>query len=527
MKKGFVFFKNNSITTKIISVTIFLVVIMAMALVVPFGILSYRNEMKMLEDLEELLYKDYDKEIKHQVETAYDLLEGVYAKYTDGDLTEEEAMSLAADLVRGLSYDSSGYFWIDTKEGTNVVLLGSDTEGKSRYNLKDAKGKLFIQEIIKAAVAGGGFTEYWFPKKGSDVAMPKRSYSMYFEPFNWVLGTGNYIDDIIARVEAEREQEMASLRQLILLMLVITVAVIALATIGAIVFGRSFSKPIILLSKETEKLSEGNLDITIVKNRNDEIGILQGALQFTVDKLKEVIGEVRDGAGNVASASGQMSKTAEYISQGASSQSASTEEISSSVEEMVASIQSNTENADVTEEISLNSEKSVFSLNSTLKENLDSMTEIKAKTNIINDIASQTNILALNAAVEAARAGEYGRGFAVVAAEVRKLSDYTQIAANEIDRLTGLSFNSAEQAWKNMEALLPQIKNTVERVREISVSSKEQDAGAGQINNAVQELVGVTSQNAASSEELASSSEELYRQAEQLKEIINFFKFKE
>ncbi len=519
-------FRFRTITGQIITVNLLLVIVMALAIAVPWGILSYNAEMKRLSALEVLLKKDYDKTIKSEVETAYSLVKGVYKKYTEGQYDLNEAKLLAADVVRDLSYGESGYFWIDTRDGTNVVLLGSATEGTNRFNIKDTKGNYLIQNIIKAAVDGGGYSEYWFPKKGETEALPKRSYSMYFEPFDWVIGTGNYIDDIAKRVELEKEIEIEALQDLLWLMFGITFGVLVLAILGAILFGRSFSKPLKLLSAKTEQLASGDLNVKIVQNRHDEIGILQSSLIETIDKLKNVITEVIDGSSNVSSASSQMSKTAEHIAQGASTQSASTEEISSSVEEMVANIQSNSENARVTEQISVNTETSMNRLQETLKHNLDSMKEIKEKTNIINDIATQTNLLALNAAVEAARAGEYGRGFAVVAAEVRKLSDYTQKAASAIEGLTSVSLQTAEDSWGNLEQLLPEIKNTVERVREIASSSKEQDIGAGQINNAVQELVNVTSQNAASSEELASSSEELSRQSDQLKETISFFKLK-
>ncbi len=517
-------FKFKTITGQIIFVNLLLVVVMALAIAIPWGVLSYNAEMKRLEALEEILKTDYDKQIRSEVETAYSLVESVYKKYEVGELSMDEASLLAADVVRELSYGESGYFWIDTKDGTNVVLLGGDAEGKNRYNLQDTKGNYLIQNIIKVAIEGGGYTEYWFPKKGETEALPKRSYSMYFKPFDWVIGTGNYIDDITLRINKEKEIEIGELQALLTLMFIITIGVLVLAGLGAVIFGRSFSRPLIVLSKKTEKLASGDLNVDFTKNRNDEIGTLQASLIATVEKLQSVITEVIDGSSNVSSASSQMSKTAEHMAQGASTQSASTEEISSSVEEMVANIQSNTENARVTEEISVNTESSMNKLQKTLKENLDSMTEIKAKTNVINEIATQTNLLALNAAVEAARAGEYGRGFAVVATEVRKLSDYTQKAASAIDGLTALSLKTAEESWANLEELLPEIKNTVERVREISSSSKEQDIGAGQINNAVQELVNVTSQNAASSEELASSSEELSRQSDQLKDTISFFK---
>ncbi|MCW3789066.1 methyl-accepting chemotaxis protein [Marinilabiliaceae bacterium AAT] len=517
-------FRFRTITGQIITVNMLLLIVMALAITVPWGVLSYNAEMKRLDALEEILKSDYDKQIKSEVETAYSLIEGVYKKYEEGEFTLDQAKKLAADVVRELSYGESGYFWIDTQDGTNVVLLGSATEGTNRLNLKDEKDNYLIKNIIKVAVEGGGYTEYWFPKKGETEALPKRSYSMYFKPWDWIVGTGNYIDDIASRVNKEREVEISELQSLLWLMLIISIGVLALAILGTVVFGRSFSRPLVALAKKTERLASGDLDLAIDKNRDDEIGTLQASLITTLQKLREVITEVIDGSSNVSSASSQMSKTAEHIAQGASTQSASTEEISSSVEEMVANIQSNTENARITEEISVDSESSMNKLQETLKENLEAMKEIKEKTNIINEIATQTNLLALNAAVEAARAGEYGRGFAVVATEVRKLSDYTQKAANAIDGLTALSLRTAEESWENLEQLLPEIKNTVERIREISSSSREQDIGAGQINNAVQELVNVTSQNAASSEELASSSEELSRQSDQLKDTISFFK---
>ncbi len=527
MKRLLAFFKAKTITGRIISVILVLMILMVLAIVIPFGVLSYKSEIKKLEAMEQMLNRDYDKAIKQEVETALSLIQGVYERYQNGLITdEEEAKILAADLIRGLSYGDGGYFWIDTKDGTNIVLLGSKTEGTNRYNLQDVYDNYLIQNIIARALEGGGYTEYWFPKKGSDVPLPKRSYSLYFEPFEWVVGTGNYIDDIKAHVDMEREKEMARLRSLMVVLVFITLGILILAALIAVIFGRGFSRPIVALSQSTTLLANGDLHVDLDINRKDEIGTLQKSLKATIDKLRSIIAEVVEGSENVANASDQMSKTSEHLSQGASQQAASTEEISSSIEEMVANIQSNTENAFLTEKTAINTEDGVNELQKTLKLNLDSMQEIKSKTNIINDIATQTNLLALNAAVEAARAGEYGRGFAVVAAEVRKLSDYTQKAANEIDHLTTSSLGAAEESWNRLETLLPEIQKTVERVREISVSSKEQDAGAGQINNAIQDLVHITSQNAASSEELASGSEELSRQASQLSKTVSFFKLK-
>ncbi len=518
------FFKINTITGKIILVTLMLVVFMAIAISVPYGIITYNSGLKKIESLKDLLYKDYDLAIKSEVEIAQSMILGVYKKYQSNELTEEEARLMAADLIRGLSYGDGGYFWIDTKQGDNVVLLGSATEGKNRLNAKDVKGNYLIKNIIKAALEGGGYTNYWFPKKGSDIPLPKRSYSSYFEPFEWVLGTGNYVDDIEERIKEEQDLEIAALKRIIWTIIIISLLVVALAVVGTIYFGRSFSKPIIHLVNKTKQLATGDLTVTFKRKRKDEIGTLQESLHITISKLREIIAEVVDGSSNVAAASSQMSKTAEHISQGANSQSASTEEISSSVEEMVANIESNTENSLATEQITLRSDAGMVKLQDAVKMNLEAMKDIRDKTNIINDIAAQTNMLALNAAVEAARAGEYGRGFAVVATEVRKLSDYTKKAASGIEGLTEESFTIAEDSWENMEILMPDIKATVDKIRDITLSSKEQNIGAAQINNAVQSLVGITSQNAAAAEQLASSSEQLSKQAEALKDIVAFFR---
>jgi methyl-accepting chemotaxis protein len=137
-----------------------------------------------------------DLVIKSQIETAISMLQAVYAKQQQGELTIEQAKQLGADLLRGLRYGQDGYFWADTTEGISVVLYGrKDFEGKNRLEYKDAKGKFIIRDFIAKAKAGGGYVDYWFPKMDETVPLPKRSYVQLFEPFGWVIGTGYYLKD--------------------------------------------------------------------------------------------------------------------------------------------------------------------------------------------------------------------------------------------------------------------------------------------------------------------------------------------
>ena len=158
---------------------------------------TYKNGEKDIEELDKTLRQDFDTNAKNEVETAISLLQAVYNKYQNGEYSLEDAKKAGADLVRVLSYGNEGYFWIDTKDGTNIVLLGRDTEGKNRYESLDSKGSPFIKTLISNGLKeGGGFTDYWFSKKGGGDPLPKRGYTLYFKPFEWIVGTGNYIDDI-------------------------------------------------------------------------------------------------------------------------------------------------------------------------------------------------------------------------------------------------------------------------------------------------------------------------------------------
>jgi methyl-accepting chemotaxis protein len=335
---------------------------------------------------------------------------------------------------------------------------------------------------------------------------------------------GSYNSELAKLAE---EESSATAQSALWMMLSVIIVAVIMALLMGLLLARYVTRQLggepEYAMESVRRLAAG--DLTISVNAQCENSLLS-ALRDMSQRLVQVISDVRSAADGLASASDQVSAASTTLSQNSTEQAASVEQTSASIEQITATVAQNAENAQVTDNMATKSASEAREGGRTVKETVSAMKDIADKVKIIDAIAYQTNLLALNAAIEAARAGDHGKGFAVVAAEVRKLAERSQVAAQEIGELASSSVQLAANAGGVLDQMVPAIGQTADLVKEITAASKEQRIGLDQISAAVGQLSQTTQTNAAASEELSATAEEMSAQAAQLLQMMTFFRLR-
>ncbi len=504
------------------SVKLSMILVLVFIMVMGSGVSAIKG-MKTISShaddaLEEEVRNQYDESIRQQVDNAISMLDQYYAAYEAGECTLEEAKKQGADMLRELRYGDSGYFWADDTEGNNIVLLGSDTEGTNRMGTKDGNGYEMVKDIIAVGQQpDGGYCDYVFPKEGGTENLPKRSYSRLYEPFGWVIGTGNYTDYIDEIVEGEKQTIGATRNEWIMKMEICTV-VFFLLTIAVIIYliadTTGWMKKAVGYAQKLESGDMTGRSAAGRLKRKDEFGILERALNSMAATFDEVIGAVKRHGLTLAGDVDEVMEQLGELNDDISSVSAATEELSASMEETAASAQQIETISHQIETVSKNiavraqdGAEKVVSIHQRAQQakkdtesNYQNAKDMKAEISgsliqaleeakvveqievlaqSIMGITAQTNLLALNASIEAARAGEAGKGFAVVADEIRSLAEQSKVTAENIQqvtqKVTGAVQNLADDSSRLLNFVAEDVSKSFHQFTEIA-DAYNQDA---------------------------------------------------
>ncbi|UGA50900.1 MULTISPECIES: methyl-accepting chemotaxis protein [Dickeya] len=285
-----------------------------------------------------------------------------------------------------------------------------------------------------------------------------------------------------------------------------------------------------------QEVAQGNLAVSVDLARHDQQSLL-ASMHAMCDSLGHIVGQVRQSSESIATGSQQIAMGNADLSQRTEEQAASLQQTAASMEQISQTIRQNGETVREAAQLATTASDTAAKGSDVVGNVIRTMDDITASSRKIGDIISvidgiafQTNILALNAAVEAARAGEQGRGFAVVAGEVRSLAQRSASAAREIKGLITESMEKVESgsqlvghAGTTMDDIVTQARHVADLIKEIGVTTTEQESGIGQINQAVNQLDQVTQQNAALVEQSASAADSLSDQARHLVELVSMF----
>ena len=528
-----------------------------------------------LSEIKSSLLEDRKEAIKQLVQVANTIVDVWYQKEKSGQLSREAAQTGARDELWRLRYADNNYFFVHRYDGLSMLQLDRNLEGKNRVDSTDPYGVPTVRLLVETAQRGGGFVYYHATRTGgiaSDAkgTLPKMSYASGFDPWQWSIGTGVYIDDVYAVYD-----------RIALLYGALCLVILTLAVALAYLIARSISGPLTLITQQTSKLAEGDLDVAVpfleeahemgrlaraldvfkisrrkademaATQRNEQAAKLrrQETLEKLIDDFRErtlrVIEAMMHAAERVQSLAGDLAEMASQsrariaaANQASGDTTGNVQSVAGAAEALSAAV------GEVTRQVSQSTsvaERAVIEAdetNATMRGLAAAANRIGEVVKLINDIASQTNLLALNATIEAARAGDAGRGFAVVASEVKALANQTTKATEDIQsQISGIqgetsravtAISSIGTTVSDMRAMATGIASAMQQqsatTREISHHIAQAADGTRLVTNNISGVAEASESTSEAAVSLRGASEDLRRQATTLNdEMVHFF----
>lgn len=562
--------KNLKVKNLLTLINVALVCLVALILAV-ISIYNFRTTTDMAStEYENAMNNGYELELKSQVQSAINVLQAEYDKIQSEGISEEEAKNRAKETVREMRYrdDDSGYFWIDDTD--YILIMHSvlpEQEGSNRKDVKDLNGVFYEQSIIKTATspAKSGYNEFHFTKSDGVTVAPKLSYSQLFEPWNWIVSTGSYIDEMQEEMAEVNQKIDRQFNQFLVFIVVVTVVLIVLSFIIARFLGTTICRPLEKIQQLALRLSGGDLSTPVDVNGENELGQTAKSLNEAQTNMVSLLSDVRGTSDllsaavsefkinfsvmggsiqNVALAVNEIAENSTGQAGSTSAASAGIGEISESITRTATeagSLETNTKTMQDYSSKSMQTLEDLISISSQTKQDIgemysqtettnSSVEKIRQAADLISQISSQTNLLSLNASIEAARAGDSGRGFAVVAGEIGNLATQSDATAQEINKIIGeLTENSSKsvqimnrindvskqqlEALDNTEHMFMNLQKSlnscIDSTNVITEHISHVNEQKEMIMNSVNTLSELATSNAASTEETSSMATEL------------------